>query len=228
MKHKHSLILAAITAVMVAATGAVAVVDTAVGAAPGEFSSGGLRLIASVGSTNVVPADGDVVSGIPFVHAVTTSGEYSIDLDGASSLPGGQIVAGYLVGCAVNISNGISIGVPPKAGVIARVSPSFGLDSGIDLVIDAPPGISVGTGVGGGRTGGLAVNLAPGTVTAAVVGGVTLDENSTFPYTFAHSNTALNVGGCLSPVSAMPFVIVRADPTSGTVQTTGYGTEFAF
>ncbi|WP_425295171.1 MspA family porin, partial [Nocardia asiatica] len=46
---------------------------------------------------------------------VTTSGEYSIDLDGASSLPGGQIVAGYLVGCAVNISNGISIGVPPNS-----------------------------------------------------------------------------------------------------------------
>ncbi|WP_043739154.1 MspA family porin [Nocardia asiatica] len=226
MNHKHLRTLAAIAAVTVAATGAVGVVDTAVGAAPGEFNSGGLHLIASVDSTDVVPAGGHVASG--FVHAVKVAGVYSIDLDGRASLPGGQIVAGYLIGCAVNVSNGISIGIAPNAGVTTRIPPSFGLDSGTDLAIDAPPSISVGTGVGAAPAGGLAVNLAPGTVAAAVVGGVSLDENSMFPYTFAHSNTRLNIGGCPSPVSAMPFIIVRADVDSGAMQTTGYGAEFAF
>lgn len=233
MNRRHSRTLAAITAVVVAATGAVA--DTAAGAAPGEVKSGGLHLIASVDSNNVVPA-GDIALGIPFVHAVKVSGDFSVALEGASPVRFGQIVAGYLIGCAVDVANGISIGIAPSVAVGASISPTFGTSFNLNLAIDAPPSISLGAavavspsvGVEAGLTGELAVNLAPGSVTAAVIGTALLDETATFPYTFAHTNTPLSINGCLSPASAMPFVTVRADSTSSTVQTTGYGTSFGF
>lgn len=234
MNRKHSRTLAAITAVMMAATGAVA--DTVAGAAPGEVSSGGLHLIASVDSNNVVPAGGDIAPGIPFVHAVKVSGDFSVALDGVSAVRSGEIVAGYLIGCAVDIANGIAIGIAPSFGVNASISPSFGVEGAINLAIDAPPSISIGVGaavqpsvgVEAAITGELAVNLAPGSVAAAVIGEAELDRDATFPYTFAHTNTPLNISGCLSPASAMPFVTVHADSTNSTVQTTGYGASFWF
>lgn len=263
MNRKHSYSLAAIAAVMVA-TGAVGVVDTVADAAPAEVESGGLRMVAAVDSNTVVPAT-DTALGVPFAHAVKVSGNFSVALDTPAALRSGEIVAGYLVGCAVDIANGISIGIAPSIGVNAGISPSFGVDFGVDLGFEGPgqeapeqgdpeqdgfglgdfgldivtpPTVGLGAGVGvgiepsvgveGGLAGELAVNLAPGTVTAAVIGGAELDEDATFPYTFAHSNTPLNVNGCLSPASAMPFITVRADSQNSSVQTTGYGDPFVF
>ncbi|GGL41284.1 hypothetical protein GCM10011588_65060 [Nocardia jinanensis] len=239
MNRKHSYPFAALVAVISAVIGAVAVVDTAAQAAPGEINSGGLHMVASANSNNVVPSP-DTALGVPFAHAVKVSGDFSVALDGDSRLRGGEIVAGYLIGCAIDIANGISIGISPSVGVGVAVAPSVGVDFGVDLglQIDAPPTVGIGVGVGAalqtsvgvdtGLAGELGVNLAPGTVTAAVIGAAELDEESTFPYTFAHSNTPLNVNGCLSPASAMPFVTVRADSSSGSVQTTGYGDSFGF
>lgn len=286
MNRKHSYPLTVVAAVVLAATGAVDVVDTAADAAPAEVESGGLRMVAAVDSNTVVPA-GDTTLGVPFAHAVKVSGNFSVALDAPSALRGGEIVAGYLVGCAVDIANGISVAIAPSVGVNAGVAPSFGVDFGLEgfglgdfglgdfglgdfgqdsyrnggsdrngsdhggsrhggseqngsgvedfgLDIQAPPSVGVGVGiepsvgVEGGLAGELAVNLAPGTVTAAVIGAAELDEGATFPYTFAHSNTPLNVNGCLSPASAMPFITVRADSQNGSVQTTGYGDQFVF
>lgn len=195
-------------------------------AEPGEVDAGGMHVVASVDSNGFVPAGGDISTGIPFVHAVKVSGNYSVALTGASALRGGEMVAGYLIGCAVDISSGISVGISPSVGINAGVAPS------ITLNIGTPPSVSVGVspsiGVSAGIAGSLAVTLAPGTVTAAAIGAAGLDSDATFPYTFAHTNTPLNISGCLSPASAMPFVTVRADGTGGTAQTTGYGTEFGF
>ncbi|MEU4315459.1 MspA family porin [Nocardia sp. NPDC024068] len=208
-------------------------------AAPGEINSGGTRMVAAVNANSVVPSP-ETAQGVPFVHAVKVSGDFSVTLDSTSALRSGEIVAGYLVGCAVDIANGISIGISPSVAVGASIAPSVGVDFGVDLglAIDAPPTVGIGVGVGvavqpsvgveSGLAGELAVNLAPGTVTAAVIGATELDEEATFPYTFSHSNTPLNVNGCLSPASAMPFITVRADSTNTTVQTTGYGDPFIF
>ncbi|MGO4615799.1 MspA family porin [Nocardia sp. 2YAB30] len=235
MNRKHSRALAVITAVMVAA-GAGVVGDTAAGAEPGEINSRGLHLIASVDSNNAVSAGGDTPFGIPLTHAVKVSGDFSVLLDGVSSLRSGKIAVGYLIGCAVDLSNGITIGIAPSAGINASITPFFGLDSSINLAIDAPPSISIGTSVGvspsvgvnAGAALALQVTLAPGSVTAAVIGEADLDKDATFPYTFAHTNTPLNVSSCLPQASAIPFVTVRADATNGTAQTTGYGAQFVF
>ncbi|MGA6207614.1 MspA family porin [Nocardia testacea] len=267
MNRKYSSIVTTLAAVISAVTGVVSTVDTAAQAAPGEITSGGLRVVASANSSTSEPS-GDTAMGVPFAHAVKVSGDFSVAADGGSPLRGGEIVAGYLLGCAVDIANGISVGISPSVGVGTEVAPQVGVDFGVDLGLgaiepptveppmvdprhegDEPPmvgpgldvlapevGVSAGVGaalaqafgVEGGLAGELAVNLAPGTVTTAVIGAAELDEESTFPYTFAHSNTPLQVNGCLSPASAMPFVTVRADTPGGTVQTTGYGTSFTF
>lgn len=255
MNRKHSRALSALIAVAMAVTGAFAVSDSVAGAAPGEINAGGLHLVASANASNVAPA-GDIAPGVPFVHAARVSGDFSVTLDGPTALRGGEIAIGYLVGCAVDISNGISIGISPSVGINAGIAPSFGLEGSLtwdapsvelnmpdqqkmmmpSLQLIAPPSVSVGAavaiqpsiGVEAGVAGELAVNLAPGSVTAAVIGAAEIDGESEFPYTFAHTNTPLNISGCLSPASAMPFVTVRADSKRATAQTTGYGAPFWF
>jgi hypothetical protein len=228
MNRKHSHTLAAITAVTVAATGPVAVVDTAASAAPGEVSTGGLHLIASVDFNSVVPAGGDTPAGIPFAHAVKVSGDYSVLLDGASSLRSGQIAVGYLVGCAVDLTNGISVGISPSGGVSAAVAPSASVTFGVDVMPTVTVGIQPSVGVNADLAGLFAVTLTPGIVTAAVIGTADLDNEATFPYTFGHANTPLSVSACPVSATAMPFVTVRADATNRTAQTTGYGDGFSF
>lgn len=255
MNRKHSRTLAALIAVAMAATGAFAASDSVAVAAPGEINAGGLHLVASANANNVVPAGGDIAPGVPFVHAVKVSGDFSVTLDGPTALRGGEIAVGYLVGCAVDISNGISIGISPNVAVDVGIAPSFGLEGSLtwdapsvqmdmpdkqmmmpSLQLVAPPSVTVGAAVGiqpsfdveAGVAVELAVNLAPGSVTAAVIGAAEIDGESEFPYTFAHTNTPLNISGCLSPASAMPFVTVRADSKRATAQTTGYGAPFWF
>ncbi|MEU1550606.1 MspA family porin [Nocardia sp. NPDC005745] len=206
------------------------------GATPREIDAGGLHLIASANANNVVPAGGDVAPGVPFVHAVKVSGDFSVALDGPSALRGGQIAVGYLIGCAVDISNGITVGILPSVGVSAGPAPSFGVNASVTLQKDTPPAITLGAAaailpsvsINVGLAGEIAVNLAPGSVTAVVIGATAVDGESEFPYTYSHSNTPLNISGCLSPASAMPFVTVRADARRGAAQTTGYGAAFWF
>ncbi|WP_280477122.1 MspA family porin [Nocardia farcinica] len=236
MKRTHVSIMAAIGAVTVTAIGSAA---PAAGTAPGEVAAGAVRMVAAVDFAQVVPA-GDTAFGVPFVHAVKVSGDFSVALDGVSALRGGEVAAGYLVGCAVEVSDGISVAIAPEVGMSASISPSIGADFGVDLglSVDAPPEVGIGFGVGvglepsigveGAVAGELSLSLAPGTVTAVPIGVAELDEESTFPFTFAHANTPLHVNGCLSPASAMPFITVRADTPGSTLQTTGYGDPFTF
>ncbi|AXK84689.1 MspA protein [Nocardia farcinica] len=236
MKRTHVSIMAAIGAVTVTAIGSAA---AAAGTAPGEVAAGAARMVAAVDFAQVVPA-GDTAFGVPFVHAVKVSGDFSVALDGVSALRGGEVAAGYLVGCAVDVSDGISVAIAPEVGMSASISPSIGADFGVDLglSVDAPPEVGIGFGVGvglepsigveGAVAGELSLSLAPGTVTAVPIGVAELDEESTFPFTFAHANTPLHVNGCLSPASAMPFITVRADTPGSTLQTTGYGDPFTF
>ncbi|MFF0529656.1 MspA family porin [Nocardia amikacinitolerans] len=238
MNRKHSHVLAGITAVMMAVASAFAVFDSTAHAEPGEASGAGMRLVASV-DTNVVVSTGDLALGVPFAHSAKVSGNFTATLDGASSLRGGLLVAGYLVGCAVDISEGIDISIAAATGANIDVTPELlGLGVGLGLDLDMPPGVAVDLaldlggdvtfGVFGEVGGEITVSINPGSVTVVAIAEAELDDDSVFPFTFAHSNTALNVNGCLSPASAIPFLTVRADARNGIVQTTGYGPHFVF
>ncbi|NKY57151.1 MspA family porin [Nocardia flavorosea] len=233
MNRKHSCTAAVVTVVAVAV--AAAVLGTDARAAPGQVGVAGIRLIASVDSTNSVPA-GDIAAGVPFSHATKVSGHFSVALDGAPALQGGRIVVGYLVGCAVDVSDGLSIAIAPEAGGGASIAPYTELEvattfeEGAAPVVTIAPlvGVEPSVGVESALAGEVGVNLAPGTVAPVVVGETDLTPETTFPYTFAHAGTPLNVDGCLSPASAMPFVTVDARTPGGAAQTTGYGTAFEF
>lgn len=228
MNRKHSRTLAAITAVMLATIGTVAGVDTAADAEPGEVSAGGLHVVASVDANHVLPTGGALAMGVPFAHAAKVSGNFTAAFDGTSALRSGGIVAGYLVGCAVDISDGISVSIAAAGGGEVAVTPGAALTIDNEGLVALTIASEV-TIAGNGELGGeLTVYLLPGSVTAVVIAEEELDEDSEFPYTFAHSNTALNVNGCLSPASAMPFITVRANARNGTAQTTGYGDAFVF
>lgn len=241
MNRKNSRTLAAIIAVTLTTIGAV----TAADAEPGEVGTGGLHLIASVDANHVLPTGGALTMGVPFAHAAKVSGDFSVVSDGPASLRQGQIVAGYLIGCAVDISDGISVSIAAAAGAGVDFTPGIAIEfGGIDFggfnefgmleelpVIVAPTvalGADTSFGVNGELGGEITVNLLPGSVTAAVIAEADLDDESTFPFTFAHSNTPLNVNGCLSPASAMPFITARVQATNGIAQTTGYGPHFVF
>lgn len=238
MTRRHASLLSMITALSLAATGVLGGVVAEAHSEPGEVSAGPLRVVAAVDSSNWLLA-GNTALGVPFSHAVKVSGNYSVNLTGAA-VRSGQIVAGYLVGCAVDVSDGIGIAIAPEVGMGLSITNVFAADFGADLHlgVDVPPelvigsGVSVGAepqiGVEGALAGELSVGLAPGAVTAIPIGAAVLDGQSTFPFTFAHTNMPLHVNGCLSPASAMPFVTVRAETTGSTVTTTGYGESFTF
>ncbi|MGQ4598334.1 MspA family porin [Nocardia sp. R6R-6] len=228
MNRKLSRTSAAITAVTLATIGAVTGVDTTAGAEPGEVNSGGLHLTASVDSSQVLSANPGLAMGVPFAHAARVSGNFSVVVDGASLLRQGKIVAGYLVGCAVDISNGIQVSIGATGGGALAISPGAAITVDNQGVVALTVDSNVTAGVTGEVGGELTVYLNPGSVTAVVIAEGNLDRESTYPFTYAHSNTALNVNGCLSPASAMPFITVRAEARSGIAQTTGYGDQFVF
>ncbi|MGV9817754.1 MspA family porin [Nocardia xishanensis] len=242
MNRKHSPVLAAIIAVVVVVAGAVGV-QSAARAEPGEVDSGGMHLVASV-DANFVKSTGDLALGVPFSHSAKVSGNFSTSLDGASTLRRGKLIAGYLIGCAVDISDGIDISVAAAVGGHVDVTPgtlglSLSVPFGVNVSdqVDVNFGGDLGIAIGGGEVnlgvngeigGEITVSINPGSVTAAVIAESELDEDSSFPFTFGHSNTALNINGCLTPASAMPFITVRADARNGIAQTTGYGQQFVF
>jgi len=243
MNRTHASLLSALTALMLATTAVLGTVAPRAHSAPGEVNAGPMRIVAAVDSSNWQNADATEL-GVPFSHAATVSGNFSVDLE-AALVRAGEVVAGYLVGCAVDVSEGIGVAIAPEIGTGYNISPAIGTDTGIDLSglelaleMDVPPEVAVGLGafselaqtfgVESALAGELAVGLAPGTVTALPVGAAVLDGFSTFPYTFSHTSMPLHVNGCLSQASAMPFITVRAHTAGSTIQTTGYGDSFNF
>ncbi|WP_433627117.1 MspA family porin [Nocardia sp. CA-120079] len=222
MTRKYLRIIASLTAMVGAVT---CIANVPADAAPGEAGAGGMHLVAAVDVGNLVLAGDEVTQGIPFVHAAKVSGDYSVSVSGGS-VRDGEIAIGYLIGCAVDISEGVTIGIAPSVGVSAGIAPSLALTMGDSTSVTVA--ISPSFGVNAGLAGAISVTVVPGKVTAAVIGAASLDQDATYPYTFSHTNTPLNVNGCLSPASAMPFVTARVDGINGTAQTTGYGTQFTF
>ena len=233
MNRKHSCTAVVMISATVAA--AVALAGPAARAAPGQADAGGLQVTASVDTSDFAAA-GDVAAGVPFTHAAKVSGKFSVALNDPAALRGGRVAVGYLVGCAVDVSEGVSVAIIPEVGGGAEIAPYSELEvattfeEGAAPVVTVAPlvGVQPSVGVEGALAGELGVNLAPGTVAPVVVGETTLTEESTFPYTFAHAGTPLHLSGCLSPASALPFVTVNVETPGGTAQTTGYGDPFTF
>ncbi|MEU6563920.1 MspA family porin [Nocardia nova] len=223
-----------------------------------EATGAGLHLRVSVGNVKVDPP-GDRTPNflMTFAHAAQMSGDYAVQVDGAP-VTSGQTVAGFILGCAVSVAGGVTVGIEPGQGVEASISPDF-TPPDADVPIPAarratpaatsvppstttappttttttsasPPSLSLGPSVGGNLdlTEVLTAALGPGQVTTATTATVDLSDKTTFPYNIVFNNAALNVAQCASPVSAVPFVTATVSSAQGVVQTTAYGAQFIF
>ncbi|MFI6364465.1 MspA family porin [Nocardia sp. NPDC050630] len=59
-----------------------------------------------------------------FAHAAQLSGDYTLNVEG-DGIASGQAVAGFLLGCALNVDNGFTVGIDPNQGLLASISPEF-------------------------------------------------------------------------------------------------------
>ncbi|MQY29407.1 MspA family porin [Nocardia aurantia] len=219
--------------VVVAAPAAASMLVLGVGAGPGsgraqapgaEIFGTGIHLTAAVDSIGVNPPGDRTPNPMPFSHAVQTSGTYSVTVSG-DRITSGQAVAGFILGCAVNLANGFPVGLEPNQGLSLGFAPTF--DTPAD---GTAPTVTLGPAVVGilGLTEDLMVTLAPGQVTVATSVTANLDDKTTFPYHITFNNSALNVAQCVTPVSAVPFVTTTVSNSQGTVQTTAYSDQFVF
>ena len=218
-----------------------------------DVTGAGMHLNASVGNIRADPP-GDRTPNflMTFSHAVQMSGDYAVNVEG-SPVTSGQAVAGFILGCAVSVAGGVTVGIEPSQGVDASISPTFtppsadvsppsvpaGPPSGTVTPTAAPqppstsvspPSLSLGPSVGGnlGLTEVLTATLGPGQVTTATTATIDLNDKTAFPNHIIFNNAALNVAQCASPVSAVPFVTATVSSAQGTLQTTAYGTQFTF
>ncbi|AHH21019.1 putative porin MspA [Nocardia nova SH22a] len=90
-----------------------------------EATGAGLHLKVSVGNVKVDPP-GDRTPNflMTFAHAAQMSGDYAVQVDGAP-VTSGQTVAGFILGCAVSVAGGVTVGIEPGQGVEAEISPDF-------------------------------------------------------------------------------------------------------
>jgi hypothetical protein len=123
------------TRFVVIATGVVATVLTLVlwpGAEvshaqpPGaDVFGAGIHVTTSVDSVNVdPPGDRTPTFLMTFARAAQLSGDYSLAVEG-DGIMSGQAVAGFILGCALSVDNGFSVGIDPNQGLLASISPGF-------------------------------------------------------------------------------------------------------
>ncbi|WSF90769.1 MspA family porin [Nocardia vinacea] len=90
-----------------------------------DVSGAGIHLTAAVHDVRVDPA-GDRTPNylMTFAHAAQLSGDYSLSVEGGG-VTSGQAVAGFVVGCAISLDNGFTVGIDPNQGLLASISPEF-------------------------------------------------------------------------------------------------------
>ncbi|WP_018178405.1 MspA family porin [Jongsikchunia kroppenstedtii] len=207
-----------VTAVITAAAASTAVAGIA-GAAPAHgigtstvsLDNSPLTMTVQVIDSHSRPAGQSTPNAALFNHAATVSERANVRFNGKVS--GGQMVAGYLIGCQADLSSGLSLGVSPGIGLGASLGASPGSNS-------LSPSANLG--------GNISLTLAPGEVTAVKVIDATLGDHATSPYQVEHAATALNLSQCGGRASAVPFVTATLNSDAGTLQTTAYGKQFDF
>ncbi|WP_433524619.1 MspA family porin [Nocardia pseudovaccinii] len=90
-----------------------------------DVSGAGIHVTTSVENVRVDPP-GDRMPNflMTFAHAAQLSGNYSLNVEG-DGVVSGQAVAGFLLGCALTLDNGFTVGIDPNQGLLASISPEF-------------------------------------------------------------------------------------------------------
>ncbi|WP_433601151.1 MspA family porin [Nocardia sp. CA-135953] len=90
-----------------------------------DVSGAGIHVTTSVENVRVDPP-GDRMPNflMTFAHAAQLSGNYALNVEG-DGVVSGQAVAGFLLGCALTLDNGFTVGIDPNQGLLASISPQF-------------------------------------------------------------------------------------------------------
>ncbi|WP_018178406.1 MspA family porin [Jongsikchunia kroppenstedtii] len=213
---RGTLVLATIatvtTATFAGAAAATASAAPAAGVSSVSLTGNQLRMTLRVIDSHSAAAGAMTPTAVVLNHSAIVSERADLTFTGKTT--GGNMTAGYLVGCQVNLSNGINVGISPNVGLSGSYTP--GVPS------DDYAGPSVGLG------GSISMSLVPGQVTTATIINTSLGSGISSPYQVAHNGTALNLSQCGGRASAVPFVTATLNSNSGTLQTTAYGTQFDF
>jgi hypothetical protein len=208
-------IATAIIATAAASTAVAGIADAApargTGTSTVSLSNSPLTMTVQVIDSHSRPAGQNTPNAAVFNHAATVSERANIRF--AGKVTGGQMVAGYLVGCQADLSSGLSLGVSPGIGLGASLGASPDSNS-------LSPSANLG--------GNISLTLIPGQVTAVKIIDATLGDHVTSPYQVEHAATALNLSQCAGRASAVPFVTATLNADAGTLQTTAYGKQFDF
>lgn len=184
-------------------------------------SDAGTELTVTVADTDVTGAGDQAPGLVPFSHAAQVAGRYAVDVQ-PGPISAGTVAVGYIIGCGVDLSSGITVGLSPNQSGTAGITPS--------VTLGTPPSVSIAPNLSGtlGLTESLTATLIPGQVTTVTTATATLDPATSFPYHLAHQRTPLNIARCASPVSAVPFTTASVNTPDGFLQNTAYGNQFIF
>ncbi|WP_406230338.1 MspA family porin [Nocardia sp. NBC_01009] len=161
-----------------------------------DVSGAGIHLKTSVDNVKVDPP-GDRMPNflMTFAHAAQLSGDYSLTVEG-NGITSGQAVAGFLLGCAISLSNGFTVGIDPNQGLLASISPDFG-QSDLDFG-QADPDF-----------GQSDLDFGQSDV-AANLSGVTLTPGPTTPSAPTTSRSAAPISRSAAPISRSAAPISRS------------------
>ncbi len=143
----------------------------------------------------------EVVNPVPNLAAAANSREAFVTFEATATARGGtsamtdsSFVAGYQLGCQIDVSSGLQIG---GAGAIAP-SAAVGLSG-------SGPGINAG--IGGGLTGYVQTNLQPGVITDLPMASMPLGAAG---YGMADvTNMHIKADACGGPVTIRSFAYIR-------------------
>jgi MspA protein len=142
----------------------------------------------------------ETVNPVPNLAAAANSREAFVDFEATAATGGGSLpmtdsifVAGYQLGCQVDVSSGVQVG---GAGAIA---PS------VSLGVGSQTGASAG--VGGGLTGYVQTNLQPGVITDLPMASMPLGSEGLGMLDV--TNLHIKADACGGPVTIRSFAYLR-------------------
>lgn len=225
LMHHRTTRYALSTAIVVGGTVIAAALAPVAAAEQGQSSTlqseGGTELTVAVDDTDTVGAGNQAPGGVPFSHSVQVAGRYSVDVH-PDKITSGTVAVGYILGCGVDLSSGITVGLIPNQSGTVGITPS--------VTLGAPPSVTIAPTLSGtaGMSETLSATLIPGQITTVTTATATLDPTTTFPYHLSHQRTPLNVARCASPVTAVPFTTASITTPNAYLQNTAYGNQFTF
>jgi MspA len=147
----------------------------------------------------------ETVNSVPNLAAAANSREAFVNFEATAVASGGSVpitdstfVAGYQLGCQMDVSSGLQLGgagaIAPAGSVGANLGPA-GLEPGANL------------GLGGGLTGYVQTNLQPGVITDLPMASMPLGSQGLAMLDV--TNLHIKADACGGPVSIRSFAYLR-------------------